>query len=153
MDCAHLAIASRSGMSASTQPYGPQSAAIRAFLVHFAGLGADDRARVVAAHHALADSREWHSAERQLADVVERSGRENFRDALSGPLLQLVRVPGRALPTDEAEGLDALDPVAEPALAALLALLVSDLLAASAARTLLAPFDGVLSLPTNDRTL
>ncbi len=138
-------------MTTSTPPYGPQSTAIRAFLVQFAGLGAEDRASVVAAHHALADTREWNSAERQLAESVERSGRESFRDALSGPLLQLVRVPGRDLPQDEADGLDALDPVAEPALAALLALLVSDLLPAAAVRTLLTPFDGVLEVPTGER--
>lgn len=126
-------------------PYGPQSAAIRAFLVQFAGLSADDRARVVAAHASQAETRAWMSAERLLAETVARSDRDAYRDALSGPLLQLVRRPGVATPSTDEEAIEALDPVAEAALAALLALLVQDLLAPDVVRTLCAPFDGVLS--------
>lgn len=128
-----------------TLPYGPQSAAIRAFLVHLAGLGAGDRARVVDAHARLAETRPWMVAERQLAETMAASDRDNYREALGGPLLQLVRRPGQATP-DDTEALAALDPVAEPALAALLALLVRDLLPADATRTLLSPFDGVIAV-------
>ena len=100
-------------------PYGPQSAAIRGFLVQFAGLSADDRARVVAAHASQAETRAWMSAERQLAETVARSDRDAFRDALSGPLLQLVRRSGVEPPSTDEEALAALDPVAEAALEAL----------------------------------
>lgn len=130
----------------SALPYGPQSAAVRRFLVQFAGLSADDRARVVAAHAVQSETRAWMSAERRLAETVARSDREGFRDALSGPLLQLVRRPNAEPPTTEAEALDALDPVAEPALAALLALLVQDLLPPDVVRTLGGPFDDVLPI-------
>jgi hypothetical protein len=132
-------------MSATPLPYGPQSARIRAFLVQFAGLGAADRARVVEAHRTQLTSREWVSAERVLADTMGRSGRDAYREALSGPLLHRVRRPGAEVPTSEEAALDTLDPVAEPALAALLALLVYELLPVEMVRTLCAPFSGVLS--------
>ncbi|MBY0491429.1 MAG: hypothetical protein K2R93_16455 [Gemmatimonadaceae bacterium] len=130
---------------ASTLPYGPQSAAVRAMLVQLAGLGAADRARVVAAHTALCTTRAWVTAERQLAETMARSDREAYREALSGPLLQLVRVPDAPTPQTEEEALATLDPVAEPALAALLAVLVQDLLPPDTVRTLCAPFADVLS--------
>ena len=117
-----------------SQPYGPQTAAVRNFLVRLAGLGAADRDAVVARHAALADTPRYQRADATLGDVITRSGREAARDALTGPLLQLVKRPAasaEATQTDAAEG-DAddvvLDPIAEPALAALLALLVRDLL-------------------------
>jgi hypothetical protein len=125
-------------------PYGPQSATVRALLVQLAGLGETDRARVVAAHAARCTTREWIAAERQLAETMARSDRDGFREALSGPLLQLVRRPDApASPADD-EALDTLDPVAEPALAALLALMVQDLLPPAMVRTLCAPFGDVV---------
>jgi len=48
--------------------------------------------------------------------------------------------------TDEDRVLDTLDPVAEPALAALLALLVCDLLDGAQLARLMAPFEGVIAL-------
>ena len=48
--------------------------------------------------------------------------------------------------TDEDRVLDTLDPVAEPALAALLALLVCDLLDSAQLARLMAPFEGVIAL-------
>jgi hypothetical protein len=146
-------------MSAPSQPYGPGTPAVRRFLVHFAGLGVHDRARVVAAYDAARITMGWQRAEQLLAVTIERSGREAARDALSGPLLQLVR-HRRAdavtdAPTDathstrahtDDESLADIDAVAEPALAALLALLVRDLIEAAAFDTLVAPFDGVLAI-------
>ncbi len=112
------------------QPYGPNTAAIRAFLVRFAGLGARDRADVVARYQERVQTRAYHAAESALATAIERSGREPLQRALSGPLLQLVQRTDapRATEVTEEDALDGLDPVAEPALAALLALLVRDLL-------------------------
>jgi hypothetical protein len=127
-----------------SRPYGPNSDAIRRFLVRFAGLSATDRAQVVAAYTELAVSRRWIAAEQAMADAITRSDREGWRDALSGPLLQLVRRPDAPAPTTEAEALEALDPVAEPTLAALLALLVRDLLPGETVDLLLSPFALVL---------
>lgn len=130
----------------SERPYGPNTAMIRRFLVRLAGLGAADRQAVVDRYTMLSASPEWYAAEGSLATSIERSGREAFRDALSGPLLQLVRPTHPTASADEDDWLTALDPIAEPALAALLGLLVSDVLPAPTVHTLLAPFDDAVSL-------
>ena len=78
-----------------------------------------------------------------LGETIERSGRTDARDALAGPLLQLVRHP-RDTGADVDDGLEALDPIAEPALAALLAILVDDLLPAEPRALLYAPFQFVI---------
>ncbi len=111
------------------QPYGPETAAVRRFLVRLAGLGATDRAAVVARYETIAATRAYEAADARLGEVITRSGRDEARDALSGPLLQLVKRPTPdAPPAADAEGEIALEPIAEPALAALLALMVRDLL-------------------------
>ena len=111
------------------QPYGPQTVAIRGFLVRLAGLGTTDRAAVVARFETIARTRDYEAADARLGDVIKRSGREEARDALSGPLLQLVKRPTPDVPpASDAEAEIALEPIAEPALAALLALMVRDLL-------------------------
>lgn len=130
----------------SERPYGPGTASIRRFLVRLAGLGTLDRAQVVARYETQSRTRTWQAAEAVLATTVERSGREPQRDALSGPLLQLVRPSGAVASVDEDEALAQLDPVAEPALAALLALLVKDLLPEDMLTTLLEPFAGVITV-------
>ncbi len=131
----------------STQPYGPNTAAVRGFLVRLAGLGASDRELVVARHLSLSQTRAYEIADASLGEAITRSGREDARDALTGPLLQLVKRPDAAeiATADDV----ALEPIAEPALAALLALLVSDLLNDDARRVLTEPFVGVI-LPTNE---
>lgn len=111
------------------QPYGPETAAVRRFLVRLAGLGATDRATVVARYETIAVTRAYEAADARLGEVITRSGRDEARDALSGPLLQLVKRPTPDVsPAADAEADIALDPIAEPALAALLALMVRDLL-------------------------
>ncbi len=111
------------------QPYGPETAAVRRFLVRLAGLGATDRAAVVARYETIAATRAYEAADARLGEVITRSGRDEARDALSGPLLQLVKRPTPDVsPAADAEGEIALEPIAEPALAALLALMVRDLL-------------------------
>lgn len=118
------------------------TARIRQFLVRLAGLGALARKDVVARHLAHVNSADYIAAETALAEVIERSGRTAERDALAGPLMQLLVVSptapddAQAIPSDDLQ----LDPVAEPALAALLALLVSDLMAPHHVSTLTAPF-------------
>lgn len=130
-------------MTAPSLPYGPETPAIRRFLVRFAGLGARDRGAIVTAWAQQAVTPAYAAAEATLAHAIERSGREPARDALSGPLLQLVQREGTAVdPSDP----DALDPVAEPVLAALLALLVRDLLEKAAFDALYAACAGMLPL-------
>lgn len=128
----------------STLPYGPNTAELRRFLVRFAGLGSADKAAVVSRYVALSATPAWSAAETQLATAIERSGREPQRDALSGPLLQLVRPADAPATISEEDALAQLDPVAEPALAALLALMVQDLLPAPTVATLLQPFEGIV---------
>ncbi len=108
-------------------PYGPHTAAVRGFLVRLAGLGAADRATVVLRYESVAATRAYAAADARLGDVITRSGREEARDALSGPLMQLVKRPALATETATANEFE-LEPIAEPALAALLALMVRDLL-------------------------
>lgn len=130
----------------STLPYGPNTAEVRRFLVQLAGLGTADKAGVVARYATLSATPAWHAAESALATAIERSGREPQRDALSGPLLQLVRRPDATATVSEEAALAQLDPVAEPALAALLAIMMRDVLPGEAVGVLVAPFEGVIGV-------
>ena len=123
----------------SSGPYGPATPKVRGFLVQLAGLGADARREIVGRHEGIAPTSAYAAAEALLGETIERSGRTDARDALAGPLLQLVRRSGEI-----AEGLDALDPIAEPALAALLAILVEDLMPGEQTALLYTPFQSVM---------
>ena len=129
-----------------TGPYGPATPAVRQFLVRLAGLGASARGEAVRRFEEIAPTPAFVAAELRLAETIERAGRTDARDALAGPLLQLVRKSeeqiGNSTVADdgEADVLAQLDPIAEPALAALLALLVADLLPPSITDQLYAPF-------------
>ena len=129
----------------TSAPYGPATPRVRRFLVQLAGLGAEPRREVVARHDAMAPTSAYAAAEASLGETIERSGRTDARDALAGPLLQLVRRPHSV---DSDDGLDALDPIAEPALAALLAILVNDLLPSEQRALLYAPFESVMPFET-----
>ncbi len=129
--------------AAPSLPYGPQTAAVRGFLVRLAGLGAADRSGVVARYEALAATRAYEAADARLGEVITRSGREEARDALSGPLIQLVKRPDS--PTGEGAEIE-LEPIAEPALAALLALIVRDLLDDATVRLLTDAFSETIPL-------
>lgn len=130
--------AARTGDGA--QPYGPATPHIRRFLAALAGLSASDRTEVVTRYRAAESLPAWASAERALATALAGSDREAARDAAAGPLLQLLRVA----PPDDADPLASLDAVAEPALAALLALLVRDVLTPAVFDVLIEPFATVL---------
>lgn len=137
-------------MSGTPLPYGPNTPIIRQFLVRLAGLSRSDRLDIVATYARQQDTVEFQRAEALLATTMERSGRTEARDALSGPLFQLLRnSPASsgtvASPEDEATVED-LDPVAEPALAALLALVVQDLLPEDAFHQLTAACARVLPI-------
>ncbi len=128
----------------AVHPYGPATPNVRRFLVQFAGLGAETRRAVLARHATVVDTPAYVAAERLIGETIERSGRTDARDALAGPLMQLVRATDANIPGDDA--LAMLDPIAEPALAMLLALLVADLVPAAAVDVLCSPFASVLSV-------
>ena len=135
-------------------PYGPATAAIRRFLVRLAALDANARDSVVERFAAVASSRAFATADAALAETIERSGRGDAQEALAGPLLQLVRRRDDSAPASivGADGEDepALDALAEPALGALLALLVRDLLPPAHFRTLYGAFDVAIPADTPD---
>lgn len=126
---------------------------MRQFLVRLAGLGASARSEAVRRFNDLARTPAFLAAELRLAETIERAGRTDARDALAGPLLQLVRkseAPSGELPVENESDVDVLaqlDPIAEPALAALLALLVADLLPQSTTDQLYAPFAELIPRP------
>ncbi|MGZ8379312.1 MAG: hypothetical protein ACXW05_00845 [Gemmatirosa sp.] len=122
-----------------TAPYGPQTLAIRRFLQRLAALRPADWTAATTAFDALQGDRRFLAADRALSDAVSRTQRETERDAALGPLAQLLRTP-EAAPSAAPGEEPPLAPVAEAALAAILALLVRDVLPASAFATLYAPF-------------
>ncbi len=130
--------------SLTTTPYGPQTPAIRRFLQRFAALSSADWDRAAAEYAGALGTAAHVAADHDLARAVERAGRTAERDAVLGPLGQLVRVPA---PESDAENPDApvaMHPVAESALAALLALVVRDVLPPRAFTVLYAPYAGII---------
>ncbi len=138
---------------AGAAPYGPNTQAVRRFLQRFAALRPADWERAARAYEANAGTPAFAAADRALAQAVERSGRAAERDAVVGPLVQLVRDAPQAAPHQPPRGprgdaaaggplADAplLPPVAEAALAALLALVVRDVLPERAFAALYGPF-------------
>jgi hypothetical protein len=67
---------------------------------------------------------------------MAKTGREAERDAAAGPLLQMVRLP---------DDPGAIDPIAEPALATLMALVIRDVLPPDDFDALTAPMDALLA--------
>jgi len=125
-------------------PYGPSTPAVRRFLQRFAALDAAAWDSAAAAFHAAERTPAFATADQALALAIERSGRVGERDAVIGPLLQLVRPAtdgAAATPDDE-------HPVAAAALGAVLALVVHDVLDAGAFRVLYAPFEPLISVET-----
>ena len=122
-------------------PYGPQTLEIRRFLQRLAALGADEWIAAAAEYEVVQAGPRFAGADRALSAAVAATQRERERDAALGPLLQLVSIPAAGgTPADEPDAPVPLAPVAEAALAAVLALLVRDVLGASAFATLYAPF-------------
>lgn len=118
-------------------PYGPFTAQVRRFLQRFASLTPEAEETVVADYRATIASPQYQAAERALGTAIARSGREAERDALGGPLLQLLRAE-QVLPD---AGAAPFRPIAEPALAALLAVLMQDVLTAEQVTRLYAPVE------------
>lgn len=120
--------------------YGPGTATVRRFLVRLAALGPVEREAVVERYQGISPTPKWRRAETQLGVVVEQANRLDAQNALAGPLIQLVGSPEAAEETD-------LSPLGEPALAALLALVVQDV-APHLFDTLYSPFHEIIPLDT-----
>lgn len=140
-------------MNGQSGPYGPCTSRVRGFLVQLAGLGLEARETVVVAYNRASNTQAYVQADRLLGDTIERAGRTDARDAVAGPLLQLVQDPSstsssRDVGSDPDSAFETLHPIAEPALAALLALMVSDVMPAETVATLYAPFDAVIPMPS-----
>jgi hypothetical protein len=130
------------------RPYGPNTPAVRRFLQRFAALRPAEWEAAARRYEDAQPGPAFAAADRALAQTVERAGRTAERDAVVGPLVQLVRDaprPPRAGAPDD-EGLALLPPVAEAALGALLALVVRDVLPAPAFDALYAPFAELVPL-------
>ena len=131
-------------------PYGPNTPVVRRFLVRFAALGAEQRAAVLGMYRRCSETPEWVRAELLLGETVESSGRSDVPNAIAGPLLQLVQ-PADGIVHDTVHDIvnedeQRIDPIAEPALAAVLSLAVSDLLPYQAQSTLYAPFASTIPM-------
>lgn len=147
-------------------PYGPATSLVRRFLVQLADLDCGLHADAVSNYQSESSTKRWQRAELVLAAVMKRSGRDDAREALSGPLLQLLRLPEDEIPAElpgdseqqaqgdgpESSGVDsaiaALDPIAEPALAAVLAVMVHDLLDEESFSTLYSPLARAIPFET-----
>ena len=117
-----------------SQPYGPNTAVVRRFLQRFAALRPQEWEQAATEFERLQGTRAFAAADRALEAAVRGAGREDARDAVAGPLVQLVQRAG------EPGAEPAMHAVAESALAALLALIARDVLPSSAFATLYAPF-------------
>ena len=126
-------------------PYGPATAVIRKFLVQLAALDRAPHDDIISSYATLASTSRFDSADQQLSEAIARSGRTDARDALFGPFLQLMRE--READGDASEEM-VLDPIAESALAALMSLLVHDLLPHDVLATLYAPYEPWIPLAT-----
>jgi len=119
-------------------PYGTNTPAVRRFLQRFAALDSQQWAEAATAFETLERTPEFMAADRALGLAIERSDLVAARDAVVGPLLQLVR------PADG--DASTVHPVAAAALSALLALVARDVLDATTFATLYRAFDALVPL-------
>lgn len=114
-------------MVESRFPYGPNSGLVRRFLQRLAAIGVALEQQVVTSYETITKRDEFWVADSAVAILVAKAGRQSDRDAMAGPLLQLAA--GKVGPEVSAAAAPVpLRPIAEPALAALLALMMTDLL-------------------------
>ena len=127
-------------MPPDRQPYGPQTTRLRHFLQRLSAQPTVVWLAAARAHERLAATSAWQRADRALGQAIDRHGRTAERDALVGPLLQIAEHAAAPVADDP----EAVERMAEPALAAALALLIADQLDAAHVETLYAPFAGAI---------
>lgn len=116
-------------LAVKAQPYGPQSAEIKRFLRDLAALSPEAHDAVCEQWRVLRQTPAFARADRALGEAMVRANRESERDAAAGPLLQMLRIESVSKnPKQVQDAPQPLDPIAEPALAALMALVVRDVL-------------------------
>ena len=121
-------------------PYGPNTPAVRRFLQRLAGKPAADCAAAARVYLSLQGTPALIAADRAVGRAVESSSRTDARDAVVGPVIQLMNGHAERLATDPALSGVSLDDMAETALAAVLALIVGDIIAADALEVLYRPY-------------
>lgn len=130
-----------------SQPYGPNTAAVRAFLRDLAALPPPAWARAARSYAVLAAGDAVMRADAALGAAIENAGLERARDAVVGPVVQLAAsAASRGQPAGAASAASA-DPLAEAALAAALALMARAGLAPEHFDALYAPFAEALPPP------
>lgn len=129
----------------ASMPYGPNTAAVRRFLQRLAGKPAADCIAAARAYLALQGTDELRTADRALGHALESSGRTDARDAIVGPLVQLMNGHAAKLDADITGGLT-VDDLAEAALAAALGLIVGDVIPAPILEVLYRPFEPIIPL-------
>ena len=130
----------------ASQPYGPNTPAVRRFLQRLAGKPASDCIAAARVYLALQGTPELATADRSLGHALETSGRTDARDAVVGPLVQLMSGHADKLVSgSDADGVT-VDDMAESALAAALALIVGDVVPAQVLEILYRPFAGIIPI-------
>jgi hypothetical protein len=114
---------------------------VRRFLQRLAGKPTSDCALAARAYLAMQGSHDLIAADRLLGTAIERSGRTDARDAIVGPIVQLMTGHEERLAVEPALGVDDL---AEAALAAALALIARDIIPREAFEVLYQPFEPVV---------
>jgi hypothetical protein len=127
-------------------PYGPNTPIVRRFLQRLAGKPASDCASAARAYLSLQGTPALIAADRALGQAVEGSGRTDARDAVVGPIIQLMSGHAARLETDPSLSGVSLDDMAEAALAAVLGLIAGDILAADALEVVYRPYAGVIPI-------
>ncbi len=121
-------------------PYGPNTAIVRRFLQRLAGKPATDCAAAARVYLSLQGTPPLIAADRAVAKAIEETDRTEARDAVVGPIIQLMNGHAARVESDPALAGVNLDDMAEAALAAALGLIVGDVIAADALEVLYRPY-------------
>ena len=126
-------------------PYGPNTAVVRRFLQRLAGKPASDCIAAARSYLALQGTEELRTADRALGNALASSGRTDARDAIVGPLVQLMQGHSAKIDADITGGLT-VDDLSEAALAAALGLIVGDVIPGPLLEVLYRPFAEIIPL-------
>ena len=124
---------------AGALPYGPETPRVRGFLQRLAQQPSVVWLAAARRYAAVAGTEEGRRADQALAEAIRRTGRDSERDALVGPVVQLAARAAAGSPVGAGDA-EQVERLAEPALAAALALVVGDVLDPAVGAPLLAPF-------------
>jgi hypothetical protein len=125
--------------STASLPYGPNTAAVRRFLQRLAGKPVGDCVAAARAYLSLQATPDFLAADRALGKAIDRGERTEARDAIVGPIVQLMGSHTERIARDPGLGVGP-DDLAESALAATLGLVARDLLPGAAFDVLYRPF-------------